>query len=352
MNSKAGEWRPWIVLVAGFLGAGKTSLIIAASKILKNRGLRCAVVLNDQGEELVDTRLVQSREIAADEITGGCFCCRFSDLLSAFERLHAYAPDVIFAEPVGSCTDLVATVLRPLREDFELGRMAPFTVLVDPARLAALLSGDVDADVAFLMRKQMEEADLVCLTKSDLYPDAAEIPAVNSLKISARTGVGVREWLDQILTGCQETGSNVLEIDYQRYARAEAALAWLNLSVRLETAAPLSPALIVGPLLDQLDEAIRSAGVSVAHLKLLDRSASGWVKAAICANGGVPDLEGDLDAEPAHQHELALNLRAIASPAQLREIVERRIRSLPGSIHEWNMSCFSPAPPVAERRTV
>ena len=73
MNSDTPEWRPWIVLVGGFLGAGKTSLVLAASKVLLAQGVRCAVILNDQGDELVDTRHVAQRGIASREVTGGCF---------------------------------------------------------------------------------------------------------------------------------------------------------------------------------------------------------------------------------------------------------------------------------------
>jgi G3E family GTPase len=86
LSSDTPEWRPWIVLVGGFLGAGKTSLILAASKVLLARGVRCAVILNDQGDELVDTRHVAQRGVASREVTGGCFCCRYSDLVSVIDE--------------------------------------------------------------------------------------------------------------------------------------------------------------------------------------------------------------------------------------------------------------------------
>lgn len=350
MNATAAKWRPWVVVVGGFLGAGKTSLILAACALLEKRRLRCAAILNDQDEGLVDTQWIEQHGIEAGEVAGGCFCCRFTELLIAFDKLRAYAPDVIFVEPVGSCTDIVATVLRPLHEDFEICRLAPFTVLVDPVRLAALLRGNADEDIAFLMRKQMEEADLICLTKSDLHSETEHISGMESLRVSARTGAGVQEWIDHVLSGFQKTGSNVLDIDYGRYAQAEAALAWLNLSICFEPAIPLSPALVAGPLLEKLEEAMSAAGVSIVHLKLMDRSVAGWVKAAICENGGALDIEGNLDAGPANRHDLSLNLRAISTPAQLRKTVEEQMRGLAGTVYEWHMSCFSPSPPVPERR--
>ena len=52
--------RPQLVVVGGFLGAGKTTLILAAARLLAERGLRSAIILNDQSESLVDTELVRS----------------------------------------------------------------------------------------------------------------------------------------------------------------------------------------------------------------------------------------------------------------------------------------------------
>ncbi len=346
--------RPWIVIVGGFLGSGKTSLILAAARELKRRGLRAAVILNDQGDELVDTRHAEAQGVLAREVTGGCFCCRFSRLMEVIGEVRGSSPDVIFAEPVGSCTDISATVFGPLREGFGEVRVAPFTVLVDPARAAALVGDDADSDLAFLFQKQLQEADLVCMSKADLHPGAATIPGlaagVQTRSLSAKTGEGVPEWLDEILFGSLEAGRTTLKIDYTRYARAEAALAWLNLSVTLEPAAQISPALLVGPLLDGLDEALTAAGVAIVHLKILDRSPAGWLKAAICANGEEPRVEGNLDASPAGRHELLVNLRAQGDPAPVRRIVEEQMRRLEGRAAAMRLDCFSPAAPKPERR--
>ncbi|MCX6626740.1 MAG: hypothetical protein NTW28_03805, partial [Candidatus Solibacter sp.] len=104
--------KPTIALIGGFLGAGKTTLILAAAELIQRRGANVAVVLNDQGDDLVDTHLVQSHCVQADQVSGGCFCCRFPDLIEALDRLDCCHPEVIFAEAVGSCTDIVATTLR------------------------------------------------------------------------------------------------------------------------------------------------------------------------------------------------------------------------------------------------
>jgi CobW/HypB/UreG, nucleotide-binding domain len=348
MNSSAQ--RPWIVVVGGFLGAGKTSLILTASRILAQNGLRSAAVLNDQGNELVDTRHAEMRGIPSGEVTGGCFCCKFSDLLAAIEKVHAHAPDVIFAEPVGSCTDLVRTVLSPLLAEFSSYRIAPFTVLVDPARATALLSSDADPNAAFLFRKQLQEADLVCMTKSDLHPNAAPLPDIATRYLSAKTGHGVREWVDEILSGTLRTGTRTLDIDYELYARAEAALVWLNLSLTFHVENPTTPAAIIGPFIDHLDHALLAAEVPVAHLKALITSPTGWLRAGICANGEEPSVEGDLEASPASTHNIILNLRATGSPTHVQQIMEHQLHSLSGKLSNIQLDCFSPAPPKPERK--
>lgn len=332
---------PALVLVGGFLGAGKTSLILAASRVLVSQGKRAAVILNDQGDELVDTKLAGRHGVLAGQVTGGCFCCRFSDLIDAAERLRAFDPDVIFAEAVGSCTDITATTVRPLLRDYgQSFQVAPFTVVVDP------WARQDDPELRFLFEQQIAEADLVVASKSDLGQSGDGRRSLSSL-----TGEGVAEWLDEVLSGGLLAGTHPIHVDYERYARAEAALAWLNCRVAARCRTPLSPALLAGPLLDRLDAALSEAGIRIVHLKLLDESASGYIKAAICSNGQEPAVEGMLDASPAREHEILLNIRAAGDPEVLRTIVEREFRALPVRL-EWRaMQSFRPAPPQPQNPT-
>jgi hypothetical protein len=341
--------KPWVVLVGGFLGSGKTTLILAAARELQRRGLRSAMVWNDQGEDLVDSRYAALSGMRSGEVTGGCFCCRLSELIDAIDDLRVHAPDVIFAEPVGSCTDLSATVLRPLLEYSETYQLSPLTVLVDPLRAHAMLAEDADPDMRFLFDKQLQEADLVCFTKSDLFPQYPEMDIPHARQLSAKSGQGVAAWLNEVLSGAIAGGQS-LEIDYSEYARAEAALAWLNLRAVFEPKGLLSPALLLGPLLDRLDIALSAEKIPIAHLKAIVTSPTGFLKAAICGNGQEPIVEGDLDASPAGKLELLLNLRAVGEPLLVREIVEHEIHELNSSLVQCAVDCFSPAAPVPERR--
>jgi hypothetical protein len=342
--------RPWIVLVGGFLGAGKTTLLLAAARELETRGLRSAIILNDQGTSLVDTDYAALHNLPHGEVTGGCFCCRFSDLVHQMDLLHAHSPDVIFAEPVGSCTDISATTLQPLREFDSHYRLAPFTVLVDPQRANELLHDHADPSMNFLFRTQIEEADILCYTKSDLFPDPPKLEAQTIRQLSSKSGIGVAAWLDEVLSGHLTAGSKTLTIDYAEYARAEAALAWLNLEVTLHPTFPIPAALLLGPLLEHLDADFTAASINIVHLKAILNSPEGYIKAAICANGQPPAVEGALNASPAPVHHLLLNLRAVGQAAQVRQIVEKNIRSLNATLTGLEINCFHPSPPVPERR--
>jgi G3E family GTPase len=95
------------------------------------------LITNDQAPGLVDTGIFKQAGWTVGEIAGGCFCCKFDDLVrTANSLIEAANPDIVMGEPVGSCTDLSATVLQPFKDtlahQFDL---APFTVLIDPNRL-------------------------------------------------------------------------------------------------------------------------------------------------------------------------------------------------------------------------
>jgi Ni2+-binding GTPase involved in maturation of urease and hydrogenase len=352
-NSRSrSDLPPAVVFVAGFLGSGKTRLLLRAASLLSNSGTRVALITNDQGDDLVDTEWAAERGGDVTGVQGGCFCCRFSDLVDAAERLLARQPQVIFAEPVGSCTDLAATVLRPLQSWYGVQlRVSPLTVLIDPERASEMHK--TASDVAYLFQKQMEEADIVCLSKSDLYDAVPELPGISVRRhLSAKTGEGVTAWLDEVLGGTVPTASQALTIDYSRYARAEAALGWLNARVLADLEAPLSPAMLAGPLVDGLDAALTAAGARIAHLKIFDGAPTGSVKIAVCRNGEEPDVEGDLAASPASRHDLVLNLRAEASPELLREIVEAEFARLPRKTEIVNLRAFQPSPPKPQHRIV
>ena len=353
--------------VGGFLGAGKTTALAAAARELQARGQTVGLVANDQGKDLVDTAVFRGLGVPAGEVSGGCFCCRFDDLLAEADRILAAHPvDVLLAEAVGSCTDLVATVYRPLRRFFP-GRfeLLPFSVLIEPGRVEEMSRPDkgVPADVAYIFERQLAEADLLVLTKADLVPDA-ERPDVRRsieslgrgvpvIETSAASGEGMASWIDRLL-GRTPLADHGLEIDYDAYARGEAALAWLNAAVEVRAAGPVSPRATGEALLEAIRDSARRAGLFVPHAKVLVATARGSARLAVTRASDPPRWEGNPDLPPESAVTTIVNARAVAEPDAFRALVEEAIlaagRAAGAGFAIERMDCFSPARPVPRHR--
>ncbi len=354
-----------LVFIGGFLGAGKTTLLGAAAQRLTAQGKRVGLITNDQAANLVDTSLLRQRHAAVAEVSGGCFCCRFDDLVHASEQLEReHHPDVILGEPVGSCTDIAATVIRPVQRLLaERFVVAPFSVLVDPGRIAELDSsngsGSFPDDVRYIMQKQVEEADLVVLTKIDTLDSerlaackehlARLNPGVPITAVSASTGEGLDAWLNYVQQP-RPAGERKLEIDYGQYADGEAALGWLNATVRVQADAKVPWREYCQDTLLQLRDRCREMGAEIAHAKVLFAGDGCVAGANITGNGGnVKSFQESNGGDGAGT--LTLNVRAHATPDRLDEAVrgilevDPRVRTAIERI-----SAFSPSPPVPTHR--
>src|SRR6516162_4625929 len=195
-----------LVMIGGFLGAGKTTAISRLARHYLAQGQRIGLVTNDQAADLVDTHSLRSQGFPVEEIAGACFCCRFNDLVDKVECLETQQrPDVILAEPVGSCTDLVATVVQPLKDLYgQRFEVAPYAVLFKPSHGLRILrnepGGGFSPKAAYIFRKQLEEADAVVINRTDeMRPEqiaelaeliTKEYPGVPVLRMSAKTGAG------------------------------------------------------------------------------------------------------------------------------------------------------------------
>lgn len=349
-----------LILVGGFLGAGKTTLLLAAAKHLAAQGVRVGVVMNDQGGGLVDTALAGSAELPVTEVAGGCFCCRFPDLVTSLDQLRTSVnPEVILAEPVGSCADLIATVLRPLAHFHGATyTLAPFTVLAATDRTAA----DFSPRVRYLVERQMAEAELLLVSKADRVSPAQvqarvdELAAAYSgaevLPISATTGLGLETWLGRVTA--QESRSRLdLEIDYQTYGEAEAELAWLNLQGSVSASAPFTLADWAGALLDGLAEELQAAELPAAHVKLYVESDSTRAKASLTDSRGPVTWDLHPAEAQAAGLQFVLNARVATTPQRLERLVRGQLRSRPAPGPRCDITrfeCFQPAPPTPPHR--
>src|SRR5947209_18475856 len=172
-------------MIGGFLGAGKTTTVARLARFYMNRGQRVGLVTNDQAQDLVDTNSLRAQGFPVEEVAGACFCCRFDDLVGQVGRLQQNErPDVILAEPVGSCTDLVATVVQPLRDLYGTRfQVAPYPVLFKPSHGLRILRNDTGGfspKAAYIFRKQLEEADAIVVNRLDEI-DAATLTELGNL---------------------------------------------------------------------------------------------------------------------------------------------------------------------------
>lgn len=75
--------------------------------------------------------------------------------------------------------------------------------------------------------------------------------------------------------------SQIPDVDYDRYADAEAALGWVNVHARIKLERAANPASLARSLLDWIEQALTQASIRIAHLKLFARNAFGYSEAAI-----------------------------------------------------------------------
>jgi cobalamin biosynthesis protein CobW len=156
------------LVVSGYLGSGKTTLVRRLLDDARERGLRLAIVSNEFGDVGIDRALLGGGDETFVELGGGCVCCRLSgELVTALESLREKVdPDRIVIETSGVALPYDVS-LHFYREPLSLWIGEDLTVvLVNAEQLAA--GGELDET----FRDQVTSADLLILNKIDLVPDA------------------------------------------------------------------------------------------------------------------------------------------------------------------------------------
>jgi G3E family GTPase len=356
------------VMVGGFLGAGKTTTLARLARHYTDRGLSVGIVTNDQASDLVDTNSLRAQGFDVGEVAGACFCCRFQDLVGTIQQLDVTkAPDIILAEPVGSCTDLVATVLQPLKQLYDAQfSVAPYAVILKPSQGRRILrkesGGGFSPKAAYIFEKQLEEADLILINRIDeLSPvEVRELhdllderqPQTPRLAISARTGAGfdaLVEFLDQQ----GDFGRRVLDIDYDTYAEGEAELGWLNSSVQLHADQPFELDAVLLQIVERLQRLLAAADHEAAHLKVIGL----WEGFFGVANLVSTTVSAELSLPSncrANDCELVVNARVACDPNLLGGLVRQALAEV-CQAHgitptEQQTQMFRPGRPVPTHR--
>lgn len=343
-QTRVAKGRARYIMIGGFLGAGKTTSVARLAKRFVDQRVRVGLITNDQGSELVDTAMLRSRGFSTEEIPGGCFCCRFNSLVEAADRLSATtAPEVFIAEPVGSCTDLVATVTYPLRRMYgDRYAIAPLSVLVDPVRASRVLGleegGKFSAKVTYIYRKQLEEAEIIVINKCDLLETERierlrealklEFPNAEIHEVSARNGTGLDAWFQRIAEE-SKLARPAMEVDYEVYADGEARLGWMNSTVNLSSRETFDANELLSGIAREIQRLLSADSSEVAHLKMTlssNEALAGLAAINLVRNDVIPELSEVME-NPINKGQIILNLRAEASPEKLKESLEKGLEA-------------------------
>jgi G3E family GTPase len=156
-----------VLIIGGYLGAGKTTLI---NHVLRHAGgRRVAVLVNDFGEINIDADLIEGAAAGVISLAGGCLCCSFGDdlvgTLQAFSQGDT-RPDVVLIELSG------VALPTPVVRSIGLARgtqVVATLVLADASQIPRQAS---DRYVGETVRQQLREADWILLNKADLATPA------------------------------------------------------------------------------------------------------------------------------------------------------------------------------------
>jgi Ni2+-binding GTPase involved in maturation of urease and hydrogenase len=362
-------------LINGFLGSGKTTAIIAATRHLVRAGKTVGIVTNDKGRFQVDQEFFHRWQVPTQQVTGGCFRCSFDEFQQSIEAIQqAYAPDILFAESVGSCVDLVNTIFDPLKQNASLQMdLLTYTMFADIRLFKRWVNDEplpFSDSILYLFAKQIEESKLLILNKVDLLTEPAgrelqrlaqaRFPGKDVILQNSLEEQSVVGWLDRM----EELGAvddrPGFVVDYPTYKRGEKEMAWLDQRFTILSAEDGKAREAVLMLAGCVLEGLHQAGDLVGHVKLLVSDAHQSAKTSLTTadflEAHLPSVWMDgvpaCDAGPV---ELLLNARVAMDAERFAAIVTRaveaarstgvEIRGLGGQAYHPEMSLARPRRP-------
>ena len=352
--------RTRMLVLGGYLGAGKTTLAVNLAKTLRERrGKSVSIIMNDQGDVLVDTEYSKDAGFDTRDIMGGCFCTNFDKFVSSARTLvNSGKPDVIIAEPIGTSTNIMSSVVAPMRslhpDEFSV---APFTVVVDCVRALDILSvkekKDIDT-VDIIPAHQMKEAEVIVLTKTDLVSKetvsdvrkAIEgiLPGIRIIETSSADLRNIDDIIDIILSDEMSTKAPLGEKN-QGFAFEKAKLGWYSGTFDLIPSDDVDMYSLETELMKGVAQEYGAR--SIVHVKVLIESPESAAKMSLVQeNMQVDGIYGSRYIRT--KGKLVLNARVVSPPKRLEETMRRLVedaqKRYPMELVKTGEKCFTPKP--------
>ena len=225
-----------VLLLTGYLGSGKTTLV---NHILTNqKGIRFAVIVNDIGEVNIDASLIQKGGIVAEKddslvaLQNGCICCtlkmdlvdQLTDLVKTqqFDYIVIEASGICEPEPIARTISTIPK-MNPRYTQFGTPHLDCIVTVVDALRMQSEFScgGDLerenidDEDIENLLVQQIEFCNIVLLNKvSEVTAD--EVERVKEIIRHLNPGASIIE-TDYAQVDLEKI-VNIKSFDYERVA--------------------------------------------------------------------------------------------------------------------------------------
>lgn len=330
------------MVVSGFLGAGKTTTMIALAEHMDKNYGKTGIIANDMGANLVDTELTQTSGCTVTEIGNDCICYQMDNVVDNLRRMRDKEGCVFIMSDIPGCgvgaLDHVYHTLRDNNDDEFI--LSPFMVIVDPERLRMIMPEKADInlpeELVYLLKLQLEEADLIVLNKCDLLDEATierylsflreACPDIPIMNISARDASGIPELADYLTTHLTDM-KNFSVRNNQEFAEAEAKLTWYNRRLYLKSLD--GSKFDCNEVVDEIIEGIRMGLIerkrNVPHLKTFATSGNGdFNKASLI---GV-DYDTEYAQKFLRQHKnmrMIINARSVCESRPMARLVDDAI---------------------------
>lgn len=326
---------------SGFLGAGKTTAMMALTEYYTARYGKAAMISNDLGHgvNLADNRLAQLRGCNASELTETCICYQNENLAQRLDSYYHDGCELVISDIPGFGVGALEHVYHGLSEKFPGAyALAPFTVLVEPRTAELLRAGD-GGDLAYILNTQLVEADLIVLNKCDtISPEqrdaelawlGARYPQAKCLALSALGGEG----LDALALALRDGNASMRRPDIG-YGGAEFAAAMGKISeYYIQYHASVCCDTFDGTAyLRDMGERVRAqltgTGCDVPHLKLLAWEPEGdYGKADLLGADRPLEITRAFDG-PCTELAVILNASAVCPGEKLNALITGAVREV------------------------